>query len=492
MKTSFLAWRRRVAAIAAASLILILSACVGGGSVGPIAEGGIGGTGISFGPVTGFGSVFVNGTAFDTNDAVILIDGASATEADLTEGMLVRVEGEWTDTGTGTADRIEYRSDIRGPVQTVVNFDPLTGSGTLTVLGQTVRFNKQTVFRGVTREAIAVDDDLVISGWYLDSGEFLASLVRASGIFLDGGEAEVKGIIEELNLDARSFRVGGLDVLYSRTTEIEMQEDRDELLPSDNGAFVEVEGAFNGSVLLANEIEQEDDRNLLQASGGDDVEIEGPISSGITSNRTFTLNGTTVQVTEGTEFDDGLRESDLQAGLQVSVEGEWDARDVLVAEEIESRSADSDVKASILDIDPGARELNVGGVQVRVTSRTLIVDEDDDDRLSFSKLQVGETVEVDGIRREDSDNVLLEAIKIEREDDDDDIDGFELTGRVDAVDVSALQFNVLGLALTVTSDTEWDDVLDEFDDLQPGTRVELEYKQCAAGFCALEVEGEDD
>jgi hypothetical protein len=76
-------------------------------------------------------------------------------------------------------------------------FDSLTGEGELTVLGQTVRFNKQTVFRGVTREAIAVGDDVAISGWLLDSGEFLASLVRRSGIFAPGGEAEVKGIIED-------------------------------------------------------------------------------------------------------------------------------------------------------------------------------------------------------------------------------------------------------------------------------------------------------
>lgn len=491
MKTSLFRWPRRVAVLLAASLILVLSACGGGGSVGPIAGGGIGGTGISFGPVTGFGSVFVNGTAFNTDDAVILVNGEPATEASLTEGMLVRVEGEWTGTGTGTADRVEYRNDIRGPVQAKV-FDSLTGEGALTVLGQTIRFNKQTVFRGTTREAIAVGDDVAISGWFLDSGEFLASLVRRSGSFAPGGEAEVKGIIADLDTVARSFRIGGLTIVYGPSTEIEMKDDRDELLPSDNGVFVEVEGTFNGSVLLAEEIELEDDRNLLRASGGDDVEIEGPISSVNPGTRTFVLNGTTVQVTNGTEFDDGLRESDLQPGLQVSVEGEWDARGFLVADEIESRSADSEVEARILSIDSGARELNVGGVRVRVTSRTLIVDDDDDTRLSFSDLQVGDTVEVDGIRREDSDGrVFLEATKIEREDDDDD-DEFQLTGRVDAVNVSARQFTVLGLTLTVTSETEWDDGLDDIGDLEPGVRVEVDYEPCSAGFCALEVEREDD
>jgi hypothetical protein len=494
MKTSLFVWPRRVAAILAANLILVLSACVGGGSIGPIAEGGIGGTGISFGPVTGFGSVLVNGTAFDTNDAVILVDGEPATEASLTEGMLVRVEGEWTGTGTGTADRIEYRDDIRGPVQTVVNFDPLTGSGTLTVLGQTVHFNRQTVFRGATREAIAVGDDVAVSGWYLDSGEFLASLVRRAGTFVPGGEAEVKGIIEALDTVARSFRIGGLAIVYGPSTEIEMKDDRDELLPNDNGVFVEVEGTFDGSVLLlADEIEQEDDRNLLRASGGDDVEIEGPISSVDPGSRTFILNGTIVQVTNGTEFDDGLRESDLQPGLQVSVEGEWDARGFLVADEIESRSADSEVNARILDV-LNSNELDVGGVSVRVTSRTLIVDEDDDDRrLLFGDLQVPETVEVDGIRREDTDgSVYLEAIKIEREDDDDD-DQFQLSGRVDAVDPPN-RFRALGVWMNVNQETEWDedDGLEGIDDLSAGDRLEVEYELRNGQFFAIEVEREDD
>src|SRR5690554_3125170 len=49
----------------------ILSACGGGGggSIG-IADGGIRGTGSSVGPVSGFGSVFVNGVKFETDGIV--------------------------------------------------------------------------------------------------------------------------------------------------------------------------------------------------------------------------------------------------------------------------------------------------------------------------------------------------------------------------------------------------------------------------------------
>jgi hypothetical protein len=208
-------------------------------------------------------------------------------------------------------------------------------------------------------------------------------------------------------------------------------------------------------------------------------------------SRTFILNGTTVQVTNGTEFDDGLRESDLQPGLQVSVEGEWDARGFLVADEIESRSADSEVEARILEYRPKCERTERRRCPVRVTSRTLIVDEDDDDRLSFGDLRVPETVEVDGIRREDSDgSVYLEAIKIEREDDDDD-DEFQLTGRVDAVCIAQPIPRARGV-----------DERDQRDRVgrRPGCIDDLQCRVCGRGglrrapraILRLEVEREDD
>jgi len=57
----------------------------------PQAGGGIGGTGsvatVAAGPVTGFGSVFVSGNEFDTNGAVITVDGqTNAGEASSRRG----------------------------------------------------------------------------------------------------------------------------------------------------------------------------------------------------------------------------------------------------------------------------------------------------------------------------------------------------------------------------------------------------------------------
>ena len=45
-----------------------ISACGGAGGGLDVADGGIRGTGSSVGPVSGFGSVFVNGVEFSTDD----------------------------------------------------------------------------------------------------------------------------------------------------------------------------------------------------------------------------------------------------------------------------------------------------------------------------------------------------------------------------------------------------------------------------------------
>ncbi len=342
-------------------LLLFLSFTGGNSSNGAtLADGGgIGGTGISFGRITGFGSVIVNGTRFNTDNAEIVVNGQSATQAQLSEGMLVRVEGSWSGDGRGVAERVSYADDIRGPVQQIVNFDAATGAGEIRVLGQTARFDAQTVFRGVARDALAVNQLLRISGWRQQDGTVLASLVQSLGTFTEGGEVEVKGVIRALDTVARRFFIGDMAVDYSGA-EIEMRGDRSTLRAGDEGVFVEVEGRFRDGVLRAEEIEEEDDDNRFGARAGDDVEIEGLISSVDAAARTFVVYGVTVRITNRTEFDGGLRERDLRPGLLVEVEGEWNADGELVAEEIEPRSADSSVGARLEAIDTVERLLRVG------------------------------------------------------------------------------------------------------------------------------------
>ena len=79
---------------------VLLASC--SGSDGPIfASGGIDGSGvISQGSISGFGSIFVNGTEFDTSDAAIIINGVEigisdpAVRENLDIGRVITVEGK--------------------------------------------------------------------------------------------------------------------------------------------------------------------------------------------------------------------------------------------------------------------------------------------------------------------------------------------------------------------------------------------------------------
>ncbi len=125
-------WNVLVISIAA----LLLAACGGGSSGGssgtsvntpPPAAEGISGDGISAGTIDRFSSVVVNGVKFDTSNAVIVVDGEQATQADLKIGQFVIVTGQFDDNGsTGTADSVVFDENVEGPI-TADSIDTIAG-----------------------------------------------------------------------------------------------------------------------------------------------------------------------------------------------------------------------------------------------------------------------------------------------------------------------------------------------------------------------------
>jgi hypothetical protein len=357
--------------------------------------------------------------------------------------------------------------------------------GELTVAGQTVRLDGQTVFKGlspVELNGVAPDTYRVrVSGWPLADGSFRASFVgvRTIGVdFDDDNEVEIAGVVENLDAEAQTFTLNGFPVSYTSAVF------DDDLSASDlqNGLAVEAEGSLNaeGTLLIAREIDDEDDL----FDDDDDVEIAGSVYDINATSRTFFINGIQVQVDGGTEFDDGLRESDLADGLLVKVEGEY-RNGVLMAEEIEPRDGDAELEG-VIESRPDSETLVVSGVRVVLTNATLIEDDDDDDddRITLrtrdiETLNVGDFVEVEGRQRSDEGG-FLEAITVEREDDSDD--GFELEGRITAV--TDITVTVLGLELQRgTSDLSG---------LQVGDEVEVDYTLNAGGDYVIEDIEKDD
>ncbi len=447
-----------------------LIAC-GGSSDSDSSTASTGQDGRSVGAVTGFGSVYVNGTRFKTDGSVASNDGLER-ENQLHKGMVLKVSGSWNGQGEGQASEVAYDDTLRGPL-TAASWDNAANTGELTLLGQKVTLDGKTVFRGASADDLVANPmgyRVRISGWRTAQGEFRASYVGAKKIGVqfddDGNEAELEGIVADLDATARTFTIAGYSVNY----ELAIGDDDFDLADLENGMAVEVEGYLQGDVLMAKEIDQEDD--LFEDD--DEVEISGDIFAFDESARTFTINGVQVQYSGGTEFDD-MDSGNLQDGTYVKVEGEF-RNGVLIAEEIEGQEGDAELSGEIQDFDRANEILTVGGVKVWLTDNTLI-ETDSDQRRSreddLNALQVGDYLEVEG-RQRNTDGGYLEAFVIEREDDDDN-GVAEIEGRVDAIGSGSLTIMNLEILFNGYSAAG----------VRTGDEVEVEYTQNAGGEFVL-------
>jgi len=248
-----------------------------------------------------------------------------------------------------------------------------------------------------------------------------------------------------------------------------------------------VEGRLENNILIATEIDAEAG-GRFRADDGEDLEIEGPVTTAWDEGaREFAVNGVVIGVNDETEFDDGLATDNLVEGALLQAEGAFrDGR--LIAEEIEQREANAEVEARIGSVpDRENQTLIVGGVEVRVNSGTLIVDEDSDLNLGFEDLARDQFLEIEGIER--SGQGFLEAVGIERDDDDND---FKVKGTVTGVDASSGidTLTLIGVTIQVPDDT--DVVGGTFEGISQGDRVEVEYQRRDGNFVATGIELEDD
>lgn len=428
-------------------LIPVSFASCGGGT--DYAGGGIGGTGISVGKVTAFGSVWVNGIEyFTTGDTTITKDGVSVPdEKNLQVGMIVTVHHK-----DGTATRIEYKDNLEGPVQSV---DLL--SQTLVVVGQTVIVDGATVFEPTgtnlssLSDAIATGNPIVeVSGFVSGDESIHASYIELKGDFVPGiDEIELKGTIKAIDTDARTFQIGSLSVDYSKA---ELEVPGNILSNESIGLYVEVksrEGIVNGK-LIASKIEAEDTSPSL--SEGDKVEIEGLVANFTPLSESFKVSGQSVQITAQTEFKKGVKEN-IANGVKVEVEGRVE-NGVLVAEEVSFRlNGAIEIEADVESVDLNTNTVTLLGKTVTLNSLTAIHDDSDEDldSLSLQDIRIGDRLAVRGYL----DEGTIVATSLKREDPDDENE-VSLKGPVDSVDQPNII--ILGVTVQTAGDTEFKDI----------------------------------
>ena len=348
-------------------LAAFLIAGCGGGGAFSVAEGGIGGTGISTGTVTGIGSITVNGVKFNTDNAAIYIEGVRVDDPNLAdgdelslrgfgfnEGQVVRVVGSFNDDGqTGTAEQVYFNDSVEGPVESVAQIDATTQE--LVVMGQTVIVDSKTQPAGIN---LAIFDEnnpdrIEVSGLMDELGQIRAGYLEIKGVFTNGEEVEVKGIVTGNN--GSVFTINGLIVDYTGAIELPVGGIQ-------NGMQVEVKGTYDGQ-LRAETVEREDD---IGGDDDDDVEYEGIVSDAVGyagAGGSFTLGTQEVQTSPSTIFKGGL-DTDIVVGARLEAEGYLSAG-VLIAKEISFKDAieiDAQVDATSVNASSDIVTFNLEGL----------------------------------------------------------------------------------------------------------------------------------
>lgn len=279
------------------------------------------------GPITGFGSVLVNGLSLDTTDAQIVIDGSSSVPSGLRLGQMIRAIAVNVG-GSYRAVSIGYQKNVVGSIQEI----DLT-AGTLKVLDQLILTDASTRYDIPQVSALTdlkTDDVVVISGLRTPSGEVLATYVGTA----PAGLLEIAAAITTVDEAAFRFQLGNLTIDYSAATLLDLPGG----MPAP-GLAVKVNGTtFSNGVLVAEQVRALAlVPGLTNAAVTELTPIEAPLvsppaaASGFAANIAgfitaislpdgISLDGVEVLIDGRTTVVGGFA-NDLRNGTQVRVEG---------------------------------------------------------------------------------------------------------------------------------------------------------------------------
>lgn len=305
-------WGHRTLLLLGALVTLV--SCGGG-----VGEGGTGS--FSLGPISGFGSVIVNGIRFDDSNARIEDDdGALIDRNVLRLGMITAVDGGPVSAGAATASRVRLRSEMVGPASSID-----AALKTLQVLGLPV--NAMTA---------VIDADSLPTGL---AGLQTGDVVEVHGFFSVQNQAYVATRIERRSSATEQFRLRGVvtgrvdDGQFTIGSQIFDLGSLSLTSPA-AGTAVRLELATQpvAGVWQVLELQQTGAQVIAEGSR---VEVEGLVTR-FDSPERFNVEGVEVSVTPSTVFDSG---GPVALGVRVEVEGSL-ANGLLVATRIEFEDED--------------------------------------------------------------------------------------------------------------------------------------------------------
>ncbi len=343
----------------------LVAGCGGGGSSGPAVTGSGTVTSSSFasGPITGFGSVIVNGVRFDDSKATVTDDDGNASTKDaLKLGMTTEVHGGGvSDDGTGaraSASAISFGSALVGPVSAIN-----ATAKTLTLLGQTV----------IVLDTTVIDDRLaggfaaITVGMLLEvhgTTDATTGAITATRLEPTSAAAgfKIRGIVAGLDTTAKTFTVGGTLISYASATPV----------PANlaNGLFVRVrlQTTMVAGAWVATRIAAAGAR----VGDVDEAHLRGSITA-FTSTASFSVNGIPVDASNAA-FTDGT--AGVVLGAQVEVEGASSngtviAKKVSVENHAAIHAEGFELHGVLTSIDTAAKTFVLRNVTVSYASTTI-------------------------------------------------------------------------------------------------------------------------
>lgn len=204
-----------VGALACAVLAAVVAVMLGGcgGGVGSEGTGSFSSNSYATGPITGYGSIVVGGIHFDESTATVHDDDDQALDRSaLALGMVVQVSGGTVSTdasGRSVATATQVRA-VRALLGQVSARD--LAAGTLTVLGQTVLVQADTVIDaalGGGLAGIAAGTAVEVYGSFDASvGAWRASRIAPAPVAAAGAYA-LRGTVTSVNTAARTAVING-------------------------------------------------------------------------------------------------------------------------------------------------------------------------------------------------------------------------------------------------------------------------------------------
>jgi hypothetical protein len=411
-------------ALLAAAAALFIAGC-GGGTGGTGMTGGTPAT--SFGTITAFGSVFVNGVEFSTSGATIILDGNPVTQNELRRGMVVTVSGSRSG-NSGSATRIDVDDAVKGFVEAIA-----TDRNHWTVMGQTVLVDDQTKFEnGIVP---TVGDFVEVHGLVRGEGVIAASFIdKKNGPPFPA--FAVKGFVKNHSDVSKTFQIGALTVNYANATIKDMPNPAS----SWNGLLVEAKGSTcTGTApvcgtLTASKVEP----NGPQMQDAADFEVEGFVTR-VTSTSDFVVGNQRVVTTGSTRFEGGIA-SDIAVGVKLEVEGVLSGG-VLTASKIEFGDGIK-LEADIAALGANSFTLSgLPGVSVTVNGLTQF-----DNVAGFAGLSNGDHLRIRG--RASGSNTVI-ATEVEKRSPDARV---ELQGPIQSITGASPNqiVTILGVAVNTT------------------------------------------